>query len=81
MPRPGRTISPSTLGAAIPDLTMGLVFLVAWIAPARLGARPIPGLVLVMLLEFIVVHSGGFAGKVALGDGGRCQGSGSRPRW
>ena len=56
------------LAAALPDLLMGFVFLTAWVRPDLLGDRPVPWLVLVMLLEFIVVHSGGFAGGVALGE-------------
>lgn len=65
------SISPRALAAALPDLCMGAVFLIAWIAPARLGVQPIAPLVLVMLLEFIVIHSGAFAGTVALGDAPR----------
>jgi hypothetical protein len=62
-----RSISARALAAALPDLCMGAVYLAAWIAPARLGAQPIAPLTLIMLLEFLVVHSGGFAGKVMLG--------------
>src|SRR5262245_39016478 len=61
-----RSLSTRALAAAFPDLCMGAVFLTAWLAPARLGAYPIEPLTLVMLLEFIVVHSGGFAGRVML---------------
>ena len=62
-----RAVSHQALAAALPDLCMGAVYLVAWMAPARLGAQPIAPLTLIMLLEFIVVHSGGFAGSVMLG--------------
>jgi hypothetical protein len=66
MAKADRTISARALGAALPDLLMGVVFLVAWIDPARLGSAPIAPLTLIMLLEFIVVHSGAFAGTVVL---------------
>ena len=62
-----RSISARAVGAALPDLCMGAVFLTAWLAPERLPAHAIAPLTLVMLLEFIVVHSGGFAGFVILG--------------
>jgi hypothetical protein len=67
MPASARTVSARALGAAVPDLLMGAVYLTAWAAPARLGVQPVAPLTLIMLLEFIVVHSGGFAGRVILG--------------
>ncbi len=42
-----------------------------WVAPARFGAAAIRYVVLLMIIEFIVVHSAAFMGKVALGPGGR----------
>lgn len=62
------SFSPRAIGAALPDLMLGLVFLVVWIDPARLGAAPVGPLMLAMLLEFIVVHSSGFMGTVMVGD-------------
>jgi hypothetical protein len=62
------SFSPRAIGAALPDLLLGLVFLVVWIDPARLGAAPVGPLMLTMLLEFIVVHSSGFMGTVMVGD-------------
>lgn len=68
MADPDRTRSPRALGAALPDLILGAAFLMTWIEPTRLGPRVVEAFLLVMLLEFIVVHSGGFAGSVILSD-------------
>ena len=54
--------------AALPDLGMAVFFLAAWIDPSRFGDDVITYLVLVMLLEFIVIHSAAFMGAVAFGD-------------
>ncbi len=54
--------------AALPDLGMAVFFLAAWIDPARFGHNVVAYLVLVMLLEFIVIHSAAFMGAVAFGD-------------
>ena len=43
-----------------------LVFLAAWIAPLHWGGNWWATWMLVMLLEFLVVHSGGFIGQVVL---------------
>jgi hypothetical protein len=63
--------STTTLGdliAALPDLGMAALFLAAWIDPPRFGPDVITYLVLVMILEFIVIHSAAFMGAVAFGD-------------
>ena len=52
--------------AALPDALTALVFLAAWIAPLHWGRELVGNLMLVMLLEFLVVHSGGFIGQVVL---------------
>jgi hypothetical protein len=54
--------------SALPDLGLAGVFLATWIAPRWLGVDRIGHLLLVMLLEFIVVHSAGFMGVAALAD-------------
>jgi hypothetical protein len=59
--------------AALPDFGLAALFLVTWISPATVGAHRIGTLLLVMLLEFIVVHSAGFMGAAAVGDGTRAQ--------
>lgn len=54
-----------------PDLAIAGVFLVTWIRPDTFGPLAVKHLVLVMLLEFIVVHSSGFMGVVTLSAGSR----------
>jgi hypothetical protein len=54
--------------AALPDFGLSAVFLGTWIAPRLLGVDRIGHLLLLMLLEFIVVHSAGFMGVAALTD-------------
>jgi len=57
------------LGAALPDLAIGAVFLIAWVAPGTFARNIVPTLMLTMLLEFIIIHSSSFLGSVALGTG------------
>jgi hypothetical protein len=59
--------------AATPDVAIAALFLGTWIAPDLLGAERIGHLMLVMLLEFIVVHSAAFMGQAALGGTHRRQ--------
>ena len=54
--------------AALPDLALGGVFLVAWIEPVLIGVERIREGLLLMLLEFIVIHSAAFMGTAAWGD-------------
>jgi hypothetical protein len=56
---------------ALPDFTFAGVFLVTWIAPLTLGDRMVKWLLLVMLMEFIVIHSAAFMGNVALAHSDR----------
>jgi len=56
------------VGAAIPDLALGIVYLVAWVAPQAFGVNIVPYLMLTMLLEFIIIHSSAFMGNVAIGN-------------
>ena len=63
--------------AALPDFGLAALFLATWIAPGTVGVHRIGTLLLVMLLEFFVVHSAGFMGAAAFGDGRRAQ----RLRW
>src|SRR5438105_3194165 len=53
------------LGAALPDAALAVTYLTAWIAPASLPATVGRWLMLTMLVEFIVMHSAAFMGKVA----------------
>jgi hypothetical protein len=50
--------------SSLPDFVMGLAFLVTWIDPFALGDNMPQYLMLVMLLEFIIIHSAGFMGAV-----------------
>lgn len=71
MPKPRSRIP--AIVAALPDFGLAALFLATWIAPDLVGAHRIGTLLLVMLLEFIVVHSAGFMGAAAFGEGGRAQ--------
>lgn len=53
------------LGASAPNFILAAMFLITWIDPYRLGEKMVAYLMLVMLLEFIVVHSSAFMGSVA----------------
>lgn len=52
--------------SALPDLALGATFLVTWIQPSRFGDRMVRHLVLVMLLEFVIIHSAALMGSVAI---------------
>jgi hypothetical protein len=54
--------------AAIPDLALAAAFIVTWISPYALGTRAVWHLVMVILLEFIVMHSSAFVGVVGFSD-------------
>ena len=57
------------LFAALPDAITASVFLVAWTAPAQLGPDSVRNLTLVMLIEFIVLHSSVFYAVIVAADG------------
>jgi len=67
-----RSRIPSVL-AALPDFGLAGLYLTTWIAPWVVGPERIGHLLLIMLLEFIVVHSAGFMGAAAIGAGSRWQ--------
>jgi hypothetical protein len=54
--------------AALPDAISASVFVAAWLYPLRWGTPLVGNLVLVMLLEFLLVHSSGFLGMTMLDD-------------
>jgi hypothetical protein len=60
-----------TLLAVAPDLGLAAVFLFVWLAPVELPEGVVGGLTLVMLLEFIIVHSSAFMGQVLFGSAPR----------
>lgn len=57
--------------SALPDTVSATLYAVCWFAPATLGYGWIKTLMMVMLIEFLVVHSGGFIGQTVLGDAPR----------
>jgi hypothetical protein len=56
---------------AAPDLGLAAVCLITWLAPPTFGDRFVAHIMLVMLLEFIIVHSSGFMGQTLLAKGSR----------
>lgn len=50
---------------------MGLAFFATWVDPYSLGNNMPQYLLLVMLMEFIIIHSAGFMGAVIYGGGER----------
>ncbi len=66
-----RGISFADLGAALPDFAIAATFVITWVAPTALGDLMVTRLLMVMLLEFIVVHSSAFMGTVVVSDGPR----------
>jgi hypothetical protein len=59
--------------AALPDALTSAVFLTAWIAPGLLGPVWVKNLMLTMLIEFVVMHSGAFYFAIASASGSRLQ--------
>jgi hypothetical protein len=56
--RPMRAVL-SRLFVMLPDAITSGLFLVAWVAPRTLGPKYVSDLMLMMLIEFIVMHSSG----------------------
>lgn len=50
----------------VPDLVLAGAFLVTWIAPFALGIDSVKHYLLLVLLEFIVIHSAAFMGNAAM---------------
>lgn len=68
----GAAAKPHPVGravAAAPDALTALAFAWTWLQPMRFSDTAVQTLMLVMLLEFLVVHSGGFLGATVLADG------------
>ena len=51
-----------------PDIVVALGFLTAWVNPTREGIGSVRHWLLVILLEFIVIHSAAFMGTVGMSD-------------
>ncbi len=54
--------------AAAPDAVLAATFVVVWLSPLSLGDRMVAHLMLVMLQEFIAIHSSAFAAAVLFGN-------------
>jgi len=54
--------------AALPDAVTSAVFISIWMYPFALGDSAIRNAMLIMLVEFILVHASGFLGGVVLAD-------------
>jgi hypothetical protein len=58
----------SRLLAALPDAATATVYAWTWWSPFHFGADTVKSLMLIMLMEFLVVHSGAFIGLTVLSD-------------
>jgi uncharacterized membrane protein YecN with MAPEG domain len=63
-----RNVLPRLL-AGLPDAVTAALFLTAWIDPSIPGPEYVKNLMLVMLIEFIVMHSSAFHSVIAADDG------------
>jgi hypothetical protein len=61
----------ATLINAVADFGFAGVFLITWIAPDTFGAQTVRFLLLVMMMEFVVVHSSAIMGNVVLSKADR----------
>lgn len=61
-PRLGRAL------AAVPDLITAVACVVVWVAPFAFGAGAVKTVVLMMLMEFLLVHGAGFFTAIAFMD-------------
>ena len=58
----------SRISAAAPDLATAALYAWTWIDPLHFGNGMVKSLMLVMMMEFLVVHSGAFIGLAVLSD-------------
>jgi hypothetical protein len=56
------------LFAALPDALTCVAYAWTWLQPLRFESGAVKSLMLVMLMEFLCVHSGGFLGMTVLAD-------------
>ncbi len=64
-----RNVLPRLL-AGLPDAVTAALFLITWIDPSIPGPEYVKNLMLVMLIEFIVMHSSAFYSVIASDNGG-----------
>jgi hypothetical protein len=57
--------------SAVPDFGLSALFLFTWIAPGSAAAGVPHDLILLVLLEFIIIHSSAFIGLAAFKPGSR----------
>lgn len=61
------TVPLQRLIASFPDAVTAAAFLVLWIAPTALGESAVRNALLVMLVEFVIIHASGMLGAIVLG--------------
>jgi len=61
------------LVTALPSAALAVTFLITWIAPYTFGEQVVRRLVLLMLLEFIIIHSSAFMGLAVISNRPRRQ--------
>lgn len=54
--------------AAAPDFALSVWCLVTWFDPYRFGTFAVRSAVLMLLMEFIIIHSSGFLGAIGIAD-------------
>jgi hypothetical protein len=59
-------VRPASVVNALPDFAFAAVFLVTWVSPNAFGPGNVERLLLVMMLEFVIIHSAAFMGTLAL---------------
>ncbi len=64
-------VDPGAIFSSLPDFAFAALFLITWITPDVFDEKMVSYLVLVMLMEFIIIHSSGFMGRVMIGEGDR----------
>jgi hypothetical protein len=64
-------ITLADVASAMPDLLLAASFLLAWVDPSVRAVPSVRRLVMIVLLEFFIVHSSGFMGVVAIGSRAR----------
>lgn len=65
-PSPDKKFRPANLLNALPDAVLAGTFMYAWLRPAAIGLEQTRGLILLLLIEFVNIHSSVFMGKALL---------------
>jgi len=63
---PARALRVADIVAAAPDAGLAAICLLTWLAPDAVGAQQVRYVVLLMLLEFVVIHSAAFMGQAVV---------------